>query len=296
MEFGQVPAEELERINFRLPPDHPATATTLRQSTRVPTRFYVGCAKWGRKDWVGTIYPKGTRETDFLHHYAQHFNAIELNATFYRMPSRTQTMSWKSCVGPGFRFCPKISDKISHIKRLKDVGSLTERFLDGISGFGENLGPVFLMLHPQTGPNAIDTIHEFIRFFPQHIRLFVELRNPKWYSDSAAFDRIFELLASTNTGLVITDVAGRRDCLHMRLSTPDAFIRFVGNNLHPTDYERVNQWMDRIQNWVEDGLQSLYFFMHQHEEIYSPQLAGFVAAELNRRCSAGLPVREFSGS
>ena len=94
MEFGKVSSEELEQIDFSLPNDHSDTRTVLPGKPSNPT-IRVGCAKWGRKDWIGKIYPKGTKEADFLEHYARYFNSIELNATFYRMPSERQTSGWK---------------------------------------------------------------------------------------------------------------------------------------------------------------------------------------------------------
>jgi uncharacterized protein YecE (DUF72 family) len=293
MEFGSVSPEELTSIDFTLPQDCPETKIILEKSAAKKTDVYVGCAKWGRKDWVGKIYPKGTKEADYLKHYAAFFNGIELNATFYKIPSKAQTLAWKSKVGADFRFCPKVSDKISHLKRLKDVESLTSRFLDGISGFGENLGPVFLMLHPQMAPKSLETIEAFIQTLPKEIKLFVELRNPKWYSETSSFHDVFTMLERNNTGSVITDALGRRDCVHMRLTTPQAFIRFVGNGLHASDYARVDQWIQRIRLWMQQGIQSIYFFMHQQEEIHSPELSKYVIQQLNKHCRTSLKEPHF---
>src|SRR5688572_1939397 len=177
MDFGKVTPEELDEVNFSLPPDRVETTNLLQRRAKNKTEVYVGCAKWGRKDWVGKIYPKGTKEADFLKHYASHFNCIELNATFYRIPSATQTSGWQKEVGSNFQFCPKFTDQITHMKRLKDVKALTDRFLEGIYGFGGNLGPVFLMPHPGMGPKTLDTMEAFIQTLPKDIRLFVELRH-----------------------------------------------------------------------------------------------------------------------
>jgi uncharacterized protein YecE (DUF72 family) len=292
MEFGKVSVEEIEEITFSLPPDKVETTRLLESQRTKPQQplIYVGCAKWGRKDWVGKIYPKGTKEADFLPHYAKYFNTIELNATFYKLPSRSQTAKWKSKVGNDFQFCPKLSDKISHIKRLKDAKELTDRFLDGISGFGENLGPVFLMPHPAMGPKALETIEQFIDAMPKEIRLFVELRHIDWFKNEEVNKKMFDIFERTNVGSVITDASGRRDCLHMRLTTPQAFIRFVGNGLHPSDYARVDEWVDRIRIWLDQGLEKLYLFMHQHDEIHSPELSKYVIERINKVC--GLNIRE----
>lgn len=294
MEFGKVESGSLGKIDFTLPPDRPETTRILRTARdKHKTKIFVGCAKWGRKDWIGKIYPKGTKEADFLARYAKHFNCIELNATFYRMPTVSQTSGWRDKVGEDFMFCPKFTDQITHIRRLKDAGELTDRFLEGISGFKNNLGPIFLMPHPGMGPKTIDTIDTFIQSLPQDIHLFVEVRHPGWFEDREAFQDLFSRLEKAKAGAVITDSSGRRDCVHMRLTTPEAFIRFVGNGLHPTDYARIDDWVQRIKQWIDQGIEKVYFFMHQHEELHSPELCKYLIGQLNRHCGTAIPVPQF---
>ena len=288
MKFGKVTEIDLSSVDFTLPPDAPATSALLKRQTPRKAEVFVGCAKWGRKDWVGRVYPPGTKESDFLKLYSQHFNAIELNATFYRLPSISQTAEWAAQVDKGFKFSPKFTDKISHLKRLKDVKELTERFLNGIRGFKETLGPVFLMPHPGMGPKSLEVIEAFIQSLPDDIDLFIELRHPQWYADPEFFDKVFSMMERHNVGSIITDASGRRDCVHMRLTTPEAFIRFVGNALHPTDYTRVDEWVQRIKIWMENGIQKVYFFMHQPEEIHSPPLCKYVIQQLNKHCGTNL--------
>ena len=294
MDFGKLTDAELNSVDFTLPPDHPATKKILAASPST-SNVFIGCAKWGRKDWIGKVYPPGTKESDFLERYAQYFNAIELNASFYRTPSFKQTSGWSKKVGKNFRFCPKVTGEISHMKRLKDVEQQTQRFLEGISGFGENLGPVFLMPHPSMGPKSLPVIEAFLNTLPKDIKLFVELRHEQWFEDSDAFEKAFTLFASNGVGCVITDVSGRRDCLHMRLTTPEAFIRFNGNGLHPTDYTRIDEWVTRLNNWMQQGIHAIYFFMHQHEEIHSPELCKYVIEKTNEVCGTNLKVPVFIG-
>ena len=290
MEFGRV--DSLDNIDFTLPPDDEGTTRLLKnlQSTQTKPQVFVGCAKWGRKDWIGKVYPPKTKEADFLKLYAQNFNCIELNATFYKIPSHRQAASWSIQVGENFRFFPKFTGIISHNKRLKGVKELTDSFLEGVSGFGKNLGPVFLMPNPQLGPKSLDTIESFIQELPHDIKLFVELRHDEFYSNRNAFKTAFDMFEQHKTGSIITDASGRRDCVHMRLTTPEGFIRFVGNGLHPTDYTRVDDWVNRIKSWLEQGLEKVYFFMHQHEEIHSPELCKYVIQQLNKEC--GLDIKE----
>lgn len=294
MDFGKVESVDLGKIDFRLPPDAEATTHLLKKlkPSKKPT-LHVGCAKWGRKDWVGKIYPKGTKDVDFLSHYAKHFNCIELNATFYRIPTVSQAEGWKKKVGMDFKFCPKFTDQITHIKRMKGAEGITSAFLEGIAAFGDNLGPVFLQTPPTYTPKNLDTLEEYIASLPDELDLFVELRHPGWFSDPEVFNMVFDMLERQKAGAVITDASGRRDCVHMRLTTPSAFIRFVGNGLHPTDYARCDDWVQRMKLWFDQGVGDIYFFMHQHEEIYSPELCKYVIGQVNKELDLNIPVPVF---
>ena len=297
MEFGRISSDDLDKVDFTLPPDRPETTALLnKQKKKTKPTVLVGCAKWGRPDWVGKIYPKGTKAGNFLEHYAKQFNCIELNATFYRMPTRKQTNAWKSKVGDDFKFCPKFVDQITHLKRLKDVDELTDRFLDGISGFEKNLGPVFLMLHPGMGPKTLETLEAFIQSLPKDIELYTELRHKDWFANPEAFDAVFAMLERNKSGSIITDASGRRDCVHMRLTTPSAFIRFVGNGLHPTDYSRCDDWVNRMKAWAEQGIETMYFFMHQHEELHSPELCRYLIPKINEHLGTNIHVPQFVNS
>lgn len=293
MEFGKLTDQELSAVQFGLPPDRRENSRILSALPKAKPQVYVGCAKWGRKDWVGKIYPKGTKESDFLSLYAKNFNSIELNATFYKIPSVKQAEEWKSKVGEDFLFIPKISNSISHIHRLKNTSERMEYFLKGIAGFGQNLGPVFLMLHPGMGPKSLDTIEAFLQAIPREIRVFVEMRHEGWFEGNDCAEPLFQMLERNGVGAVITDVAGRRDCVHMRLTIGEAFIRFVGNDLHATDYTRVDEWITRIKKWMDGGLSRVYFFLHENEEVHSPVIAKYAIEQFNKHCGTNLPVPVF---
>src|SRR5580700_9077085 len=137
MEFGKIPENELNQIDFTLPPDPPGNKEVLKNG-KGHTKFYIGCAKWGRKDWIGKLYPKGTKEKDFLHYYATQFNSIEFNGFFYNIQSREQVEKWVSMVPKGFLFCPKFTQSITHYKRLKNTKNDVGAFLDVVSAFGSH--------------------------------------------------------------------------------------------------------------------------------------------------------------
>ncbi len=297
MDFGKVPAEQIPEIDFTLPEDSPLTREVLQQVTGSgKPEIYVGCAKWGRKEWLGLIYPEKTKEAKFLDEYVKHFNSIELNAVFYNMPKKEQIRTWREkaeAENKDFKFCPKFTRSISHIRRLKNAEDDTSRYLESIYEFGPYLGPSFLQLSDNFGPKNIDVLKDYLLSLPQDLDVFVEVRHKDWFEDAEARLALFTLLKEVKKGAIITDATGRRDCVHMELPTPHAFIRFVGNGLHPTDYSRIDEWIERISSWIGQGLQSVYFFLHQHDEKDTPILADYTIRKLNEKLGTQLESPAF---
>lgn len=291
MEFGRVRPEELMEVDFTLPPDPELTVQTLRSAKNdQPLDVHVGCAKWGRKEWLGKIYPPKTKDANFLDEYVKHFDSIELNATFYNVYPPETIARWKekAAVNPHFKFCPKFSQSISHIRRLKNAEELTTRYYEGIMAFGDKLGPLFLQVGDNFTPKSLPDLKAYLEQLPKDVPVFLELRHKEWFAAPETRDNVFKLLHDLQIGAVITDASGRRDVVHMELPTPHAFIRFVGNSLHPTDYARIDEWVERIKQWQQMGLQSVWFFMHQHDERYSPELADYVVEQFNKKLGLSL--------
>lgn len=288
MEFGKLNEDDLSHADLSLPADAPENKKIFAKDKHKNKQVFVGCAKWGRKDWVGKFYPEKTKEKDFLSYYAKLFNCIEFNAAFYKNPTEAQVLKWKEQVPPHFKFCPKFPQVITHMKRLRNCEQQVDDFLKSMYAFGDNLGPIFLMPHPQMQPAQLDVIENFITSLPTDIDLFLELRHPDWFAGGIN-QNLYDFLVKRNLGLVITDAAGRRDCLHMHASNPETFIRFVGNSLHPTDYTRIDDWVNRLKIWLDEGLHKMYFFMHQHEELHSPELSKYLVEKLNAVCHLNIP-------
>ena len=285
MKFGRV--DNPEDINFALPSDHKDTGKVLGNGSDTSAfEVYVGCAKWNRQD-LKNFYPRGTK--DELTYYSSQFNCIELNATFYNLPTRQQVEKWRDKTPEDFKFFPKITNTISHFKRLIDTKILVEEYCDAISAFEEKLGMVFLQMHDNFKPKDFDRLEKFLKDFPAGIPLAVEVRNAEWFANPVEAERFYHLLESHDKANVVVDTAGRRDMLHMRLTTPDVFIRYVGAN-HETDYSRLDDWLERIKLWKNQGLRHLYFFVHQNLEKESPLLSAYFIKKLNAEFGLDLKV------
>jgi uncharacterized protein YecE (DUF72 family) len=165
-----------------------------------------------------------------------------------------------------------------------------DRFLDTVLGLGNKLGISFLQLPPYFSPDRCDDLVELLEYLPHDFRTTVEFRHPDWFTDPYLMDDIFSYLEERQIPVVISDVAGRRDVLHQRLSTPVLFLRFNGHNLHPTDYTRIDAWIERIGEWMEAGLKEVYIFVHEPEQHLNADLAVYLINALNKRCHAGIPV------
>jgi uncharacterized protein YecE (DUF72 family) len=301
MTFGHLQEEELNSIKFSLPADGPFTKKLLSRpiKNKVP-HIYVGCAKWGRKEWVGNLYPEKTKEAAFLDQYIQHFKGIELNATHYKIYTAEEITAWTNKAGKkDFKFCPKVPQSISHFSDLVSpkAKETTDKFLTGIVAFKAHLGPTFLQLSDRFSPARKNNLYTYLESLPKQMQFFVEVRHAEWFADKAIRKEFFDTLHQLKVGAVILDTAGRRDCVHAELTVPKAFIRFTGNNLHPTDYTRIDQWIKKIKKWLQSGLQELYFFMHQPDETFTPEACNYVVNQLNKHCHTNLmlPMKEPPG-
>lgn len=288
MKFGQV--ADPSDIDFTLPKDHQKTIEILKKSKAKNLDISVGCAKWNKTDLKG-FYPKGTK--DELTYYATQFNSIELNATFYGMPSADQVQTWKEKTPADFKFFPKITNTVSHFRRLLNITDVVTQFATAVLNFDEKLGMVFLQLHDNFKPKDYERLEKFVQDWPKEAPLAIELRNNEWFADEEIFNKICDLFEKHNITNIIVDTAGRRDMLHMRLTTPVAFIRYVGANAE-SDYTRLDDWIERIKVWKEEGLEKLYFFVHQNIEKASPLLSAYFIENLNKEFGTSIHIPEMA--
>ena len=285
MNFGKVDHPEI--IDFSLPVDHKGTEKILgkQKATDLP-KLYVGCAKWNRADLKG-FYPRGTK--DELEYYATQFNSIELNATFYRIFPPETFAGWYDKTPADFRFFPKVFQGVTHWKRLNDFEDYLNEYILAASNLKEKLEMPFVQLHGNFGPKNMERLVPFFKAIPNDIRVAVEFRHTDWFNDPVVADELYSILETFDVTNVIVDTAGRRDLLHMRMTSDTAFIRYNGAN-HETDYTRLDDWVDRLEVWIKQGIQNIYFFVHQNIEKASPLLSAHFIEKANKRFGTQLII------
>ena len=263
MKFGSV--DNPGELNLTLPEDHPDTEKVLQKAKKGKPEIHVGCAKWNRSDLKG-FYPRGTK--DELEYYASQFNAVELNATFYRNFPEDQVNNWYEKVPEDFRFFPKVYQQVSHRRWLNNIEDDVQEYLDSVVHFKEKLGTIFLQLRDNFAPKFFDRVEGFVELWPKDIPLAMEFRHPDWFNDEKVAEDLYQLLEENGIANVIVDTAAYRELLHMRLTNGEAFVRYVGAN-HSTDYDRLDEWVGRLKKWQDQGIQKINFFVILSGEFFS---------------------------
>lgn len=289
MNFGKV--ENPLEINFSLPEDHIKTSQVLKQNKSGLKNISIGCPTWNKNNLIG-FYPKPLK--DELTYYSRQFDAIELNATYYKLPSPEQINTWKDKTPEGFKFFPKITNSISHYRRLINVDDLVTQFATSILEFDEKLGMVFLQLHDNYKPKDYERLENFIKRWPQEVPLAIEIRNEDWFADEEIYNKVTQLFEDYKVTNILVDTPGRRDVLHMRLTTPSTFIRFVACNNLDLDKKRLNDWIIRLSHWKKEGLENLNFFVHQNFELTPQLLSTYFIEELNKSWKTTLAVPQLA--
>jgi uncharacterized protein YecE (DUF72 family) len=276
MKFGKV--ENPGALDLSLPSDHSDTKTILSngESSGKP-KVFIGFPRWAKAD-LKDFYPKGTK--DELTYYSSQFNSIEMNAFYYRIFPPSIVDKWYERSDPNFTFFPKVPQLISQFRRLKNCENELNDYLVSISHFKEKLGTVFLQMNDNYGPNNFDDFAKFIEAWPEDLPLTAELRHTDWFQDKAVANELYNLLEENGVSNTITDTAGRRDIIHMRLTNPTCFVRFTGAN-HPSDVDRLDEWFERLTEWREQGIQQINFFIHQTVEKDLQMLSARLIEKIN---------------
>lgn len=292
MEFGKVPTPWLSKVDFTISHHDPRTWLRFRtnggEKEKPPLRVGIGCPVWSVKDWVGTVYPQKADPKDFLFYYSRQFNSIELNTTHYRIPGLDTIRRWRETVPDDFRFNPKFPQELSHRTPLSPNIPQFKEFVHSMMGLEDKLGMTFLQLPPTFDPGHLRELRNFLFALPQDFPVAVEVRHPAFFADHMLIDPLYDLLAKAEATTVITDVAGRRDVMHTSLTSMKVMVRFIGNDLHPTDHTRIQAWVQTLHRWIEMGLQQVEFIIHEPEDRNAPHLISNFTDLMNEECQLKL--------
>ncbi len=185
-------------------------------------RIHVGTMGWSYSFWVGSFYPKGLRSTEYLKEYSKHFDTVEVDNTFYRIPSEATLEKWKEQTPEDFLFSAKFPQVITHRKMLRDCEQDLEFFIKRISMLRPRLGPLLLQLPPAFGRKHASLLEEFLPKLSKRHRYSIEVRNAQLLDST-----FFSLLRRNGVALAI--VASPFMPEIEELTADFAYIRWEGN-------------------------------------------------------------------
>ncbi len=223
-------------------------------------KLYVGTSGYSYKEWKGHFYPEDLPEKEFLNFYGTKLNAVEINNTFYRLPKESVVQAWAEQVPDDFAFSVKASQRITHIKRLREVGDETEYLMRVVRSLKHRLGVVLFQLPPNMKKD-IERLQQFLTLLTGNVRVAIEFRHQSWFDEE-----IYNLLQKSNCSLCIADWDEKLEVPFV--STADwGYLRLRRESYTPAD---LKKWMKRIQaqNWKA----AFVFFKHEDAGI-GPKLA-----------------------
>ena len=222
--------------------------------------LFVGTSGYSYKEWKGNFYPEDLPAKEMLSYYAQRLPAVEINNTFYRLPQATMVENWKEQVPDKFRFSLKATQRITHIKRLKNCAEETQYLMETAALLGERLGVVLFQLPPNSKKDA-ERLHDFLECLPTDARAAFEFRHESWLDDET-----YQLLRDNNSALVVSDTDEKP--LTSITSTADwGYLRLRRTSYSAKD---LKNWMAQVkaQTWRD----AFVFFKHEDEGV-GPKLA-----------------------
>lgn len=215
---------------------------------------------WSYAFWVGEFYSKGLGPRNFLAEYAKHFDSVELNNTFYRIPSESTTKTWKEQVPEGFLFSAKFPRIITHVKMLRDCEGELDIFISRISQLGSRLGPLLLQFPSSFGVKQFPLLREFLPALPKGFRYAVEVRNKTLLGE-----KLQSLLRENGAALVLVS----QPVLEEEVTADFVYARWEGDRskvngtLGKVEVDRTEdtaRWASEVKKLSDQGLEVFGYF------------------------------------
>ena len=225
--------------------------------------YYIGTSGWHYDHWRSRFYPEKLTKRKWLEFYATNFTTVELNSSFYRLPSEAAFAIWRDSSPANFTFAVKVSRFITHIKRLRDVEEAVDKFVARAQILGEKLGPLLFQLPPNMHRDD-ERLESFLSILPQGMKHVFEFRHQSWLEET-----VFTILHKYNIGLCVFDMPSLSCPL---VTTADfAYIRFHGSTgLYWSCYsdEELADWAKRLAD-LAVNLKAVYIYFNNDAEAFA---------------------------
>ena len=238
----------------------------------IEKRLRVGTSSWSHDSWKGSVYPPGSKPGEYLSHYAKRFDTVEIDSTWYRIPSETFIRKWDRDTPEGFTFSAKVPSIITHEKRLVGCEAELKEFLRVMDLLGPKRGPLVFQFPYDFRPDQFDNLSRFLQTLPSGWQFALEVRHKGWLHD-----QFYDLLRNRKIAFVLQDLAWmpRQDVL-----TADwTYLRLVGDRkkieAQTTTWEKIivdrsketADWAARVQQFLDDGVITWAYFKYVARNI-----------------------------
>src|SRR5687767_6417645 len=240
----------------------------------------VGCSGWQYKHWKGDFYPAEVPQTRWYAHYALHFDTVEINNSFYRLPEAETFAKWREQAPPRFLYAVKASRFLTHMKKLKDPEDPLFRFFENAKQLGPHLGPILYQLPPNF-PLNLERFEIFLRALPRRYRHTVEFRDTSWYDD-----RVYALLQKYKVALCLHDMQG--SATERVVVGPFIYVRFHhGTRKYGGRYsdERLDSWGAWLAERAAEGF-DVFAYFNNDTGGHAPRDAVRLRARIRQRIAA----------
>jgi uncharacterized protein YecE (DUF72 family) len=229
--------------------------------------IHIGTSGWHYGHWKGPFYPEDMSTEDFLGYYADRFQTVEINNTFYQLPERETVVHWRRTVPDDFIFAVKANQYITHMKKLKDPEEPVSNFLENIQALEDKLGPILFQLPPHWNFDR-ERLESFLEALPQGLKYAFEFRDPSWFNDEA-----YALLERHNAAFCIYHLHG--DLSPKRITSDLVYVRLhgpVGRYQGKYNDDELRSWSGDLSGWAEDG-KDVYCYFDNDEAGYAAENA-----------------------
>ena len=230
-------------------------------------RIHIGTSGWHYRHWVGTFYPPKCPASQMFAFYQQYFDTVELNNTFYRLPTVEAFKAWRDAAPRGFCFAVKGSRFLTHNKKLKEPEQALQNLLPRAELLGSKLGPILFQLPPKWKVN-VERLEQFLQVLPKYNRYAFEFREPSWNREE-----VYAVLRRHNAAYCTYELAGFQTPL--LLTANFAYIRLHGpGGKYQGCYtaERLAEWAEQITAWSR-ALKQIYVYFDNDDSGYAPRNA-----------------------
>jgi uncharacterized protein YecE (DUF72 family) len=226
--------------------------------------FHIGTSGWSYSHWKNRFYPEGLSSKDFLSYYSSFFSCVELNASFYRLPSQKTVENWYNNTPQDFVICPKMSRLITHVKKLEGVENYLQDFFSVFKHLKNKIGPILILTPPNMvyEPEIARNFFALLKKKYGKYHFAFEARDPSWFNEE-----LFSLLSRSNISWVIAD-SGKRYISCEMITAQDIYFRFHGREeLYASLYTKrqLAPYVKKVAAYLKQGHRVWAFFNNDAE-------------------------------